>query len=216
VREALGAIDKGTHVNPDKITLAEYFNEIWLPQLRASSRKRTTVGLYERVAQRYVVDRLGSVRLQTLSKAAVNDLYLDLRVRGRVNPKHPGGLGEAAVRTVQAVLHQAMGDAVALQLMTRNPCDGLPRQPGLPRRQMITWTAEEARVFLDATRETRMGLVWRTLVLTGLRRGEVCGLRWRDVDLEAGRAHVQQALAVVGRELLVQSPKTSSSRRTIS
>jgi integrase len=80
---------------------------------------------------------------------------------------------------------------------------------------MKTWTAEQLRAFLKATADDRLHPLWHVLAMTGMRRGEALGLKWDDVDLEAGRLSVRRALIPSGREVVVSEPKTARGRRSI-
>ena len=78
-----------------------------------------------------------------------------------------------------------------------------------------TWNAKQLKGFLDATKQDRLGPLWRVLAMTGMRRGEACGLRWEDVDLEKGRLSVRRALIPHGDGVIVSEPKTARGRRSI-
>jgi len=80
---------------------------------------------------------------------------------------------------------------------------------------MKTWNAGQVRAFLAATADDRYASLWHLLVMTGMRRGEVCGLRWDDVDLEAGRLSVRRALIPYGDGVITSEPKTAKGRRAI-
>jgi integrase len=80
---------------------------------------------------------------------------------------------------------------------------------------MRTWSAQQLKAFLEATRGDRLSPLWHLLAMTGMRRGEALGLRWEDVDLEAGRIAVRRALIANGRDVVVSEPKTAHGRRVI-
>jgi integrase len=80
---------------------------------------------------------------------------------------------------------------------------------------MKTWSKEELRDFLDAVKDERLSPLWHTIAMTGMRRGEALGLRWNDVDFEAGRLAIRRALIPFGREVVVSEPKTAKGRRVI-
>jgi integrase len=80
---------------------------------------------------------------------------------------------------------------------------------------MQTWTAEELRRFLDHVARERLAALWTLAASTGMRRGEVLGLRWVDVDLDRARVAVRQTLVVAGRQVITSEPKTSRGRRSI-
>jgi len=82
-----------------------------------------------------------------------------------------------------------------------------PRDEDLERRAV--------RAFLEATRDDRLYPLWRLLALTGMRRGEVLGVKWEDIDLEAGRLSVRRSLIPLGHEVIVSEPKTARGRRSI-
>ena len=104
--------------------------------------------------------------------------------------------------------------------------DAVPRQreqaeagpsPGqrVMARKRCTPTKEQLKAFLEAVRDERLSPLWHTIAMTGMRRGEGIGLRWGDVDLEAGRLSVRRALIPSGREVIVSEPKTVKGRRVI-
>ena len=101
--------------------------------------------------------------------------------------------------------------------LARNPADAAdpPSQRGTERREMKTWTAEQLGAFLKSVADDRLHPLWHALAMTGMRRGEALGLKWDDVDLEAGRLSVRRALIPSGREVVVSEPKTARGRRSI-
>jgi integrase len=158
---------------------------------------------------------IGSVKLQKVTGATLNGLYARLAETGRKNGKR--GLSPATVHHVHSCLHRAFRDAVRWGYLQRNPADAAdpPRQRGTERREMKTWTAEQLRAFLAFTKDEPLYSLWHTLAMTGMRRGEGLGLRWEDVDFEAGRLAVRRALIPSGRDVVVSEPKTARGRRSI-
>ena len=126
-----------------------------------------------------------------------------------------GGLSPSTVRYVHAVIRKALGDAVRWNLVARNVADAAdpPRQK---RTQMQTWNAEQLRTFLESVQGDPLYTAFALAATTGMRRGEVLGLTWKNVDLAAARVSITQALTVVGGyELQFPEPKTASGRRMI-
>ena len=120
------------------------------------------------------------------------------------------------MRHVHAVLHRAFKDAVRWGELARNPADlADPPRVAAQSHELRTWSAEQLAAFLNSQRNDRLYALWHTLAMTGLRRGEALGLRWEDVDLEAGRLAVRRALVPCGREVLVSEPKTARGRRVV-
>ncbi len=131
-------------------------------------------------------------------------------------PKRWGGdpLSPTTVRLTHRVLRRALQDALRWELIDRNPCDAViaPRRAEI---EMRSWDAVQARTFLAHVEHDRLSAMWRLFVATGMRRGEVAGLRWIDVDLDAGRIAVRSTRVLVYTEVQVVEPKTRRSRRSV-
>ena len=219
-KEAQAGLDKakvafatGDYVEPSKLTLAQYLTDLWLPGIEANVRP-STYRAYRQHVELHIIPHLGAIPLQKLSGDAISGAYATLLRDGR---RGGGALSSRTVRHVHAVLHHALKDAVRRHRLTRNPADTVdpPSVRGPAATEMQTWSAEQAKAFLEATEDTRLGALWRILLMTGLRRGEACGLRWDDVDLEAGRLSIRRALVPVGKVVLVSEPKTARGRRVV-
>jgi integrase len=202
----------GTYVEPMKATLAAYLVDEWLPAIRASVRP-TTHDHYARMVRAYVVPSLGHVRLQTLSPAQLNAFYADLLLGGgRTRPGAP--LAPKTVRHAHTMLHKALNDAVKWGRVSKNAADlAEPPRPATP--EMKVWDTEQLRTFLESVQDDRLFAAWLLLVTTGMRRGEVLGLRWNDVNLDVARVSVVRTLTVVGHDVLVSEPKTAKGRRSV-
>ena len=205
-------IRTGSYVEPVKVTLGAYLVDEWLPAIRASVRP-TTHDHYARMVRANVVPRIGDVPLQTLSPPQLNAFYADLLLGGRRSPAG-APLAPKTVRHVHTMLHKALNDAVRWGRVSKNAADlAEPPRPATP--EMKVWDTEQLRMFLDAVRDDRLFAAWMLMVTTGMRRGEVLGLRWSDVNLDAARASVVRTLTVVGNDVLVSEPKTAKGRRSV-
>ncbi len=210
--ELLVSVEHGTAVDPSRQTLGEYLDD-WLADV-APSLRPTTADLYRRAVGNWIAPRLGGLALQALTPKHLQDLYAELLVSGRANGA--GGLSPRSVRLAHQVLHLALDRAADWRLIARNPAAAKLDLPRLVRPVMKTWTADEARRFLTATAGERHGVVWALMLSTGLRRGEVLGLRWEDFDLDAGRLAVTQTVVVASNKAYVSEPKTVAGRRSVS
>jgi integrase len=202
--ELLGALERRSYVAPDKTTVADYLRGQWLPVVQTRLRPGTWVE-YRRKAETHLIPAIGQVPLQQLTTAMLNALYQQLLDRG---------VGPRTVQYVHATIRKALNDAVRWGLLVRNPAQHAagPR----PRRtELRTWTADELRGFLASVRSDRLYGAWQLAALTGMRRGEVLGLRWADLDLEGGWLSVRQTLVVVDNQPRVSEPKTAQGRRRI-
>ena len=124
------------------------------------------------------------------------------------------GLSPTTVAHVHLNVHRMLRDAVKWGYLSQNVADNAtPPRPST--RKMSTWSPQEIWKFLEATSDDRLGALWRLLAMTGLRRGEVCGLQWTDIDLDAGRLTVERARVMAAGTVVVSTPKTASSDRSI-
>lgn len=202
--DALHRRDTGNDVAPTKITVSEYL-ERWL---RDYAKVNVAPSTYHRYEQ--IVDRLrpliGSRRLQDLKPAHIQAAYGSL-------------LGEGlAARTVlhhHRVLREALHQAMRWQFMTHNPADAVtPPRPA--RTEMRALDATEVHALLDGCADDQMRTIIYTAVTTGMRLGELLGLRWSDVDLEGGTVHLVRAAQYMPETgVTFRTPKTSRSRRSI-
>jgi integrase len=209
LREVVGTLDQGTYVAPDPQTLGEWLDR-WLdtmaPKIRESTLRDYRNGL------RRVKDRLGQVPLQSLRPLDLEQFYASLLKDGRHDG---GGLAPKTVRNIHIALRRSLADAVRYGLVARNVAT-LVKPPAPVRAELSTWTAAEVREFLAAVEDDRLVPAYRLLIATGMRRGEVLGLRWPDVDLGKARLTVNRSLTVVDERLVWSSPKTPRSRRSLS
>jgi integrase len=209
--ELLNRVEQGTYVAASKMTLGEFILEEWLPAMRAVVRP-TTWEHYAVCANVRVIPALGGVVLQSLTPGRLNAFYADLLASGRSDGK--GGLSPKTVRHTHTMLHKALADAVRWGRLVRNVADlADPPKPQTP--EMKVWAPAEVRAFLDFVRDDRVYAAWLLVATTGMRRGEVLGLRWSDLDLDIGRVSVAQTLTVVNQKVRVSEPKTAKGRRTV-
>jgi integrase len=210
---ALAEYRDGSRVEPSKLTVREYFVTRWLPVVEHAVKPSTFRG-YSDIVKNRIVPYLGDVKLSELTEGDVARLYSTLRSGGRRNGK--GGLSEASLQHTHVVLRKALRDAVrgahGAKLLTRNPADDVQR-PRRDRTEMQVWSAEELRRFLDATRDDRLYACWVLAATTGMRRGELLGLRWEDIDLEGGILSVRRSRVAAGYVVTEGSTKSGRGRR---
>lgn len=164
----------------------------------------------------YVLAPLGSARLADLDGSVLNRFYDHLLTEGRSeNRRGLGpGLSVKTVRNVHGLLTRAFKDAVRWGRLQRNPCDAAdpPRGKG---PEMKVWTSDELRNFTASTSQHRLAAIWALLATTGMRRGEVLGLRWSDVNLDAGTLTIRSTRIRFGTTTATSAPKTARGNRTI-
>lgn len=201
LRKLLSDADKGLMPPAERLTLAVHI-ERWLADVVAHSVRTSTRKNYGDLTRLYVLPTLGKIKLTQLQPAHVQQLYGALIDQGRA-PK--------TVRNVHAALRRALKQAVDWNLCPRNVA-ALVQPPRVPRKEVEVLTAEEVRTLLTTVRGDRWEALLATALATGMRFGELLGLRWGDVDLTGRTVHVQRQLQ---RDGTYTEPKTAKGRRTI-
>lgn len=201
----------GTYTEPTKLTLREWVEDKWLPTVQTQV-KPSTFESYARNMRHHVLPTLGGRQLRDIGPGQLNALYATLLSEGRRNG--PGGLSAKTVHYIHTIAHKALADAVDAGVLAANAADRA--KPPRPRTQSATelrfWTPEQLRSFLALVEGHRLEAAWHLSSMTGMRRGEVLGLRWADIDLGNGRAHVRHALVSVSYELIFSTPKNHCAR----
>ena len=179
----------------------------WLAHARGRVRARTYQG-YEGLIRLYALPAFGDLRLEDVSPLHLQSLYSAL-----MNERRPP-VSAGTVLNLHLVLTQAFGQAVRWGLMDRSPATGA--QPPRPRRPEPTVVdADLAQRILSAVRGHQLELPVAIAIATGMRRGEILGLRWHDVDEDAGVIHVRRSLQSTKPEPVFEEPKTRRSRRAV-
>lgn len=196
-RRAMGILEPAS-----RVTFGD-FAARWLEANRSTVRL-TTWATYERYLRIHVVPRIGRIPVKLLTPLDLQRLYADLLA---------DGLKPMSVKHVHAILHRLLRQAVRWDVALRNVAD-LVDPPRAARTEMMTLSRDEVLQLLAAAAPDRLEAVYVLAATTGMRRGEILALRWKDVDLARGR------LAVVGtlqREggLQVADVKTARSRRPV-
>ena len=201
---------RNVFVRPTKKTLGEHLDE-WLKGRRGI--KRGTAGAHEN-SLKPVYERYGHVPLQDLTKAHIDELVTFMLTFGRRRGSKRGTeLAPSTVIRTLGVLAAALDDAVRQGLVPRNVARLVDR-PSLAQREMSTWTEEEAKTFLDRTADHRLRVAWM-LSLCGLRRGEVLGLRWCDIDLVEKTLTITIERTISKGIVYEDKPKSAKSTRTL-
>lgn len=214
LRERLAQVDDGTHVAPNRTTVAAYF-ETWLDGLR---KQPSTVASYRKNVRLHVVPYLGQLQLRDLTGTRLTKHYRHLERSGRADGQ--GGLSARTVRYVHTIVHAGLRSAVRDGLVAHNAADKAdpPSVKAAASPEMRFWTAAQLRTFLAHTRgRDELAIAWTLLAMTGMRRGEALGLRWGDVEWEAGRLSVRRSATLVkhkgqGEQILVGPPKSGRPR----
>ena len=202
--EVRAQVTKGVDLTAPPRTLTQWLTE-WLTTVKSSDGTGpATIARYDQIARVHLIPQLGTVKLAALTPRHVQSLLLKLQ----------GVAAPATIVKVHGVLRNALADAERMDLVSRNVAKAV-RPSRLSRTERRSLTPAEAGTLLSHLKGDRLEAVFIVALSTGLRRGEVLGLRWQDVDLEGRVLFVRQALQRVDRALKMVPPKTHRSSRPI-
>ncbi|MGV9673553.1 tyrosine-type recombinase/integrase [Gordonia sp. NPDC003504] len=206
LKDVVDRIEDGQPAKDAALTLGQWLKTWRTTALEASDRRATTKALYSSMSRTHLEGSpIGRKRLDKLKPSDVEAMVVNLR---------KDGLSESTVRQVYTVLRAALDIAVRDGLLGTNPAAKV-RRPKVTRAEARHLSTDEVRRLLDAARSSRYFLGVLVMATTGLRRGEVAGLAWSDVDLDKGELTVRHTLSRVGGELVLTEPKTTRSRRRV-
>jgi integrase len=204
LNDALAGLQHGTYVAPSKQTVRDFL-EVWIDTIKPEVAL-TAWTSYSDVVVRYVVPYLGTKRLADLSPMDIKRWHGELLDHGR---RDGTPLAVNSVKLAHRVLHRALGDAVRWNVLPTNPASSV-RVPKGEHHEMTVWTSAEARRFLDSLSDDRLRGMWALALHTGMRRGELAGLRWSDVELGAATLTIAQQRTTAGRQTITSTPKARS------
>lgn len=219
--------DDGTFVDPTKATLGQYLRH-WLEadiDRRVATR---TAARHRGIVEKNIIPRLGHIPMRKLTAVRIEAFEADLQregwVKARAIPKvkdgeappplEKRGLSAQTVQHVHRTLSQALTHAVRLGVLFKNPAQQV-KAPRPPSREIRILAKDEISAVLTATKGGPLHLPTLVAVTTGMRRGELLGLRWSDADLKAGTLTVNQSLERIKGVVNFKAPETRTSRRTI-
>jgi len=204
IKELLAKIDSGLTFEGTQLTLERYL-ELWMSGKEISRRPRTVIQ-YRQIAQTHILPLLGNIRIKDITPGHIKQLY---------SIKHDEGAGARTLQIIHAVLHVALKQAVREGLLGRNPVDAVDR-PKVERSEMQILDEEQSRQFLIAASGSIFEAVFYLALTTGMRQGELLGLKWSDVDWEKGSLFIRRQLQQIeGKGYALMPPKTKAGRRRI-
>ncbi len=190
-------------------TVAQFLQQVWLPS-KQGRIETSSFDQYTWAVRRHIVPLIGAVRLSDLT-AEVADEWVSALTS--VNKAGKPRLGATSARLVRKVLSMALEEAVQRGRLGRNPVV-LTQPPKLDRApKKLGWTLEEAKRFLDVASEHRLYAAFHLCLVTGMRRGEILGLRWVDVDFEQLQLEVVQQLPIERGKPVLKQLKTDRGGR---
>ena len=198
-------MDKGTQVRPSEYTFAQWldywYKDIILPQI-----EETTAYGYRGMIENYLKPQLGEIRLQKLTARDIQQYYTWLMDEKELSPN--------TVIKHHNLLTNTLNAAERQEYITKNPMRAVS-PPKKRQREAKFYTPEQLGTLLDKAVGTRLELPVFICAYLGLRRGELCGLRWSDVDLEHQTITIENTRTQAGKKEIEKGTKTASSTRTL-
>jgi len=217
--EILRTRNVGGVLKASRMTLNEYA-VVWLEQVRHRIAA-TTLASYTNAMSAYILPTLGPTPLRELSTSRLQEWVNTLRESGKVGGGYGGArragkpLSPKSIRNIHGVLHSALDRAVILKHLAANPADNI-ELPRKEKREMKAYDADQLAAILQAAdADKRWAGIWWLLFMAGIRRGEILGLTWEHVNLDARTVRIELNRIRVGKVDVVKAPKTEKGRRTI-
>lgn len=201
VAKKITELNEGTFIEPSKITLKEYLNS-WL-EIKSMSIEESTHACYLTYINTHIIPSIGTIALPKLNVMHIQKCY-----KTAINK----GMANNSILLMHRILKTALNLAVKQNVISRNPA-ALAEIPKREKAPIQTWTEEEVKKFLLHSQETRYHIGCLLAITTGMRLGEVLGLRWQDVDFENHTVTINQTSG--HDDKIKKTAKTNSSKRTI-
>jgi integrase len=200
--EVISAVNHGTYTEPSNQLYKDYLPD-WFDAKRKLIERLTAEG-YESYMRLHIVPNLGSLPLSRITPTDVQRF---------INSLSDKGLAAATIKRIYNVVNNSLQAAVKLKAISENPAKSIIGKPKVQKKEICFWNEDEVKCFLDTAKlHSRLHIAFTLALLTGMRQGEILGLRWADIDLEKGIIHIRQTLSHDGKELRAGAKSASGVR----
>ena len=208
------SIQQGRRRGTTKLRVGEYLVNEWLPK-QENILKASSFATYVRIVNSYLVPHLGNIRLEEVNARRIEQMFNDLLKTGARGKslKANTALSAKTVSDIAGVLHRAFKDAVRWDLIATNPITSA-KKPPRRTKEMSAWTPEELNRFINVSSTDRFFAVWHLAATSGMRRGELLGLTWNDIDFTTGKVTIRKTRIRAGNATIEETPKSRKSQRT--
>ncbi|USK71247.1 site-specific integrase [Peribacillus asahii] len=195
----------GSYIKPNKILFGDYLLNQWLEDKQTKVKKQT-LNTYRWIVEKHIVPSLGNIEMNLITPMAIQKLYNRL-TKDRI-------LSDENIQKVHTLINDSLKKAERWGLISRNPASLVDR-PKAEKKEISVWNVQEVQTFLKYAKDyNRYYIAFLLALTTGMRQGEILGLRWKDIDFGQGCLRITQTLSVDGKELLPYT-KTRAGTRTV-
>jgi len=217
LKDAIAKCERLDFIRSESITVGEWL-DTWHENFVRTTMRPSTIANYETLIRVHIKPHLGSVKLRDLSPLMLQKLYAKLMRSGRVDrpeaKNQSKGLSAKTIRNIHTVIFSACEKAIVERLLIGNPAHGC-QLPPKEHREMKTIPPEKIGVFLDEARKSGVLEMYCFELATGLRRGELFGLKWSDIDFSTGSIFIQRQVQRIEGKVVETSLKTKNAYRSV-
>ena len=201
MRDVESALNKGNYIKPVKLTYRE-FMEKWMG-IKQTNVKKNTYGTYKGLIDRHILPEIGHVEVAKLNAMLIEEFYAKLIRAGK--------LSDGNVQKIHTIIKDSLNKAVVWDLILKNPAAQVER-PKVSKKEIKVWENPEIDIFLEAAKVYRYRTAFLLALTTGMRQGEILGLRWKDIDFKKSTLSIVQTLSHDGKELSIGAKTTAGNR----
>lgn len=199
-------LEHGMYAEKSKLTFDDWF-KTWIETYKAPSVKQGTIDTYKNNYNSYIKSELGKVKLDDLRSEHIQIFFNGLAKRG---------LSDKTISLIFTLMGGMLKQACKNGLIIKNPIDAVTKPKGKAGKGREALTVEQQKLFLEAAKESYLYNLLVVAICTGLRRGELGGLQWRDIDFKNKVIHVRHNLVFrMGGGWEIDTPKTKCSLRDV-
>lgn len=195
-------VNEGTYVESKNIPFKQYIED-WL-SIKKISLSNSSISLYERSIKNHISPSLGNILLSKIKPQHIQKFIVEL---------YKKDLEDATIKRIFNILNACLNDAVKFEDLSINPASKVEK-PKVSPKEMNIWSIKQIKRFLKYSEDHRLNCAFYLALMTGLRKGEILGLRWKDVDLENQVLYVNQTLEYDGKTIK-KGAKTKNSIRSV-